>query len=96
MLLIDCPWCGPRAESEFRCGGESHIARPPEPAEIDHAAWGDYLFYRDNPKGVGFERWYHRFGCRTWFNVARDTVSHRILAIYAMTDPKPELKDPAR
>ncbi|MEB0164296.1 sarcosine oxidase subunit delta, partial [Glaciimonas sp. CA11.2] len=28
MLLITCPWCGPRAESEFHCGGEADIARP--------------------------------------------------------------------
>ena len=34
MLLIDCPWCGPRAEHEFRCGGESHIARPGPPETV--------------------------------------------------------------
>ena len=28
MLLIPCPWCGERDETEFRCGGEAHIARP--------------------------------------------------------------------
>lgn len=26
MLLIPCPWCGPRPDSEFLCTGE---ARPP-------------------------------------------------------------------
>ena len=31
MLLIECPWCGPREETEFSCGGEAHIARPPSP-----------------------------------------------------------------
>ena len=31
MLWIDCPWCGPRPETEFRYGGETYIARP-EPA----------------------------------------------------------------
>ena len=29
--LITCPHCGPRAEIEFRCGGEAHIARPADP-----------------------------------------------------------------
>jgi hypothetical protein len=24
MLLIPCPWCGPRDASEFTCGGEAH------------------------------------------------------------------------
>ena len=89
MLLIDCPWCGKRAESEFRCGGQGHVARPADPQAADDAAWGDYLFTRDNPKGVHFERWRHRYGCGRWFNIARDTVSHDIHAVYAMTDPKP-------
>ncbi len=31
----------------------------------------DYLFFRDNPKGVHLERWRHGFGCGQWFNVAR-------------------------
>lgn len=91
MLLIPCPHCGPRAEHEFRCGGESHIARPSPPEATSDAAWGEYLHVRDNPKGVTYERWLHAAGCRRWFNVARDTVTHEILAVYAMTDPKPTL-----
>ena len=31
MLLIHCPWCGPRDESEFAFGGEADIQRPPDP-----------------------------------------------------------------
>ena len=27
MLLIPCPYCGPRPELEFRYAGEAHIAR---------------------------------------------------------------------
>lgn len=95
MLLIECPNCGPRPEAEFRCGGESHIQRPgPHSAgfqgEVSDEAWADYLFYRANPKGEHRERWMHAAGCRRWFNVARDTVSHRILAIYAMGEQLPE------
>ena len=45
MLWIDCPWCGARPETEFRYGGEAHIARP-EPAATDDAGWADYLFMR--------------------------------------------------
>ena len=26
MLLVPCPYCGPRPEVEFRCGGEAHVA----------------------------------------------------------------------
>ena len=51
MLLIDCPWCGPRDEVEFRYGGQAHIAYPDDPAAIDDAEWGRFLFMRANPKG---------------------------------------------
>lgn len=88
MLRIDCPYCGARDETEFRCGGESHIQRPD--IEVSHDGWAEYLFYRDNPKGTTFERWHHAYGCGRWFNVARSTVTHEIFAVYAMTDPKPE------
>ena len=33
---------------------------------------------------VFLERWRHAAGCRRWFNVVRDTVSHQIIEIYAM------------
>ena len=84
MLLITCPHCGPREESEFACGGEAHIARPLIENSITDAEFADYLFLRDNPKGMFLERWRHTAGCRRWFNVARDTVSHDIIEIYAM------------
>jgi heterotetrameric sarcosine oxidase delta subunit len=90
MLLIPCPWCGPRDEIEFHCGGQSHLARPEPWHAVDDATWGDYLFTRDNPRGLHLERWSHAAGCRRWFNVARDTVSHHILATYRMGEPVPE------
>jgi heterotetrameric sarcosine oxidase delta subunit len=80
MLLIPCPWCGERDEVEFRYGGEAHISRA-DPA-ADDAVWADYLYMRNNPKSVLAERWMHQAGCRRWFNVLRDTVSHRIIAVY--------------
>jgi sarcosine oxidase subunit delta len=84
MLLIDCPWCGKRDETEFSYGGEAHIARPTDTDKLSDAAWADYVFLRSNPKGVHRERWFHVHGCRKWFNVARDTVSHEIVAVYKM------------
>ena len=51
MLLIHCPWCGPRAESEFNCGGEGGIARPPNTEALTDEQWGDYVFMRKNPQG---------------------------------------------
>ena len=92
MIMIDCPWCGPRSEEEYTCGGQSHIVRPEKPAELSDREWADYLYQRINPKGVHYERWRHTYGCRQWFNVARDTVSHKVLAVYRMGDPKPAVE----
>ena len=84
MFVISCPWCGPREQLEFRCGGEAHMARPTVSAEMTDEQWADYLFMRKNPKGLHFERWNHVHGCRRWFNMARDTANDEILAVYAM------------
>ena len=90
MLRISCPWCGPRDEIEFACGGEAHIAMPADPDALDDAAWADYLFMRANPKGRYRERWVHAHGCRRWFNVLRDTTTERILAVYRIGESPPE------
>ncbi len=87
MMTIPCVCCGPRDESEFVCGGTSHLRRPPLDAGDDE--WAGYLFFRDNPKGVHLERWRHVHGCGVWFNVARHTVTHEILSVYGMTDAAP-------
>ena len=92
MLLIACPFCGPRDETEFRYGGQAHVARPLDPAALSDAAWADYLFMRDNPKGAFRERWAHAAGCRRWFNLLRDTRDHRILAVYRIGETPPEAK----
>lgn len=89
MLLIRCPWCGPRDESEFAYGGEAELERPRGTMALDDAAWADYLFMRRNPKGVHRERWCHAQGCRRWFNVERDTVTHEITAVYEMDERPP-------
>jgi sarcosine oxidase subunit delta len=81
MLLIPCPYCGDREESEFACGGEAHVTRP-NPATADDASWTQYLHYRANPKGVLRERWFHARGCRRWFNILRHSVTHEIHAAY--------------
>ncbi len=56
MIQIDCPWCGPRSEEEFTCGGQSHITRPEPPAEVSDQEWADYLYQRINPKGLHYAR----------------------------------------
>jgi len=84
MLLIECPWCGPRDETEYRYGGQAHVAYPEDPAALTDQEWGRYLFVRENPKGPFAERWYHSHGCRRWFNVVRDTLTNEILRVYVV------------
>jgi heterotetrameric sarcosine oxidase delta subunit len=75
MLLIKCPWCGEREETEFRYGGQAGVAYPADPEALSDREWAEYLFFRDNPKGVFAERWVHAHGCRRWFNAVRDTAT---------------------
>ena len=84
MLLISCPWCGQRDETEFRYGGQAHVPYPADPEALDDAAWAQYVFIRDNPKGPFAERWVHSAGCRRWFNVMRDTATHEVLGSYRL------------
>ncbi len=96
MLLIDCPFCGPRDEDEFRFGGEAHVERPVPAPAVSDATWADYLHGRDNRRGPARERWCHAAGCGQWFNLERDTTSHRILAVYRMGEAPPESGGGAR
>jgi heterotetrameric sarcosine oxidase delta subunit len=82
-----------RDEPEFSFGGPSHVTRPS--FEVTDVDWADYLFNRENPKGMHFERWCHTYGCGRWFNVARDTLTHEVRAIYPMGSAKPDLTEEA-
>ena len=93
MLLIPCPWCGPREESEFTYGGEAHIVRHPEPDALTDAQWADYLFMRKNPRGLHREQWSHTAGCRRWFNVQRDTVTYQVTVVYKVGEELPKEED---
>lgn len=91
MLRICCPYCGMRDEPEFTFGGPSHVTRPK--SDVDDATWADYLFIRDNPVGLHFERWVHTYGCGQWFNLARDMRNHEIVRVYPMGDARPRLAE---
>lgn len=78
MMLIPCPWCGPRNVDEFHYGGQAGVRYPQAPEAISDEQWAHFLFFRDNPKGMFTERWSHEYGCRRWFTVRRDTHSNAI------------------
>jgi len=94
MFIIECPFCGPRDQSEFSYGGQAHISRPNNGEELSDQEWAEFVFIRDNPKGLFAERWVHSAGCRKFFNVLRDTATDRIYAIYKMGEPRPAIDAP--
>ncbi len=91
MLLIHCPYCGPRPELEFAYGGQAHIARPADPSQVNDDDWGEYLYLRKNTRGVHAERWRHVRGCARFFNALRDTTTDQFIATYKVGEPMPSL-----
>lgn len=92
MLLIHCPYCNEeRPELEFAHAGEAHLVRPTDMANMTDEEFASYFFYRENTKGIAFERWRHLHGCARFFNAARDTVSDKFLKTYKAGEPKPEI-----
>jgi sarcosine oxidase subunit delta len=79
MLLIACPFCGERPEDEFGFGGDATVTAPDQGSSPE--SYADYLYLRDNIKGRQAELWVHRFGCRRWLVVERDTLSHEIFSV---------------
>ena len=81
MVLIDCPHCGKRNQTEFRYGGEFN-SRPKNPMATTDAEWADYVYLRNNKLGQQKEWWYHRSGCGTWFLAERHTKTNVIDKTY--------------
>lgn len=94
MLTLKCPYCGVMAdETELSAGGEAHLKRyGPESSAEEFEA---YLFARENPKGVHFERWRHSNGCGKWFHAARCTMTLEVFGTYRaqVTEPSQEIRD---
>jgi heterotetrameric sarcosine oxidase delta subunit len=76
MMLLPCPWCGPRDAGEFGYVGE--LVDRPDPRTATRQQWRDYLYVRRNSAGWRSERWYHRMGCRRYLVVERDTTTNEV------------------
>ena len=74
MIQLPCPWCGLRNVAEFRHVGE--MTPRPDAATATPQEWRRYLYTRANPRGWVDESWYHRAGCRRYFQLQRHTVSN--------------------
>ncbi|QFS83504.1 Sarcosine oxidase, delta subunit family [Roseivivax sp. THAF40] len=90
MLLIHCPYCDETLpELEFAYAGQAHVARAADPSSQSDEDWRDFLFIRDNVKGVHAERWRHVHGCGRFFNALRHTVTDKFVTTYKAGEPRP-------
>ena len=97
MLILDCPCCGVAAdETDLVAAGQAHLRRHGPGSDDD--AFEAYLFLRDNPKGVHFERWRHANGCGKWFHAARCTATNEVFGTYLAqtTEPSAEIVEAIR
>ncbi len=78
-FLLACPICGPRDVYEFRFAGE--VLTRPQP-DADEQDWVAYRYLRANPAGESREWWFHRLGCRRWFQGDRDTTDNRVIGTF--------------
>jgi heterotetrameric sarcosine oxidase delta subunit len=75
-FLVPCPTCGPRDVNEFAYAGEV-ASRPTGAPSLRELT--SYLYFKRNAAGIQREWWYHRFGCRQWFQAERDTRTNTVL-----------------
>jgi sarcosine oxidase subunit delta len=74
-FLVPCPQCGNRSVYEFRFGGEVKQRPAPDAAGAD---WTQYTYTKVNEAGVQREWWFHRSGCRQWFQALRNTLTNEV------------------
>lgn len=84
MIVLTCPYCGPRNVGEFAHLGE--LTQRPDPRTATQAEWRSYLYLRDNLAGVVHERWLHRAGCRRFFDAERDTTDNTVHRTMKLTN----------
>ena len=97
MLIRDGPYGGVTCdETELHGGGEAHLKRHGPGSSDDE--FGDYLFQRENPRGVHFERWRHVQGCGKWFHAARDTMTLEVFGTYPaqVSEPPADILEKVR
>ena len=85
MLEITCPYCGKRAQKEFTYAGDAGAKRPNLETGTNQD-WFEFVYLRDNPRGLHDELWHHSAGCRRLIKVRRDVVTHEIIDTGAPSD----------
>jgi methylglutamate dehydrogenase subunit B len=64
--------------ADFAYGGE---VTPRPRHDPTFRELSEYNYFRRNVAGVQREWWYHRSGCRTWFQAERDTRTNRVIGV---------------
>ncbi len=80
MLLISCPYCGERDESEFSYGGPS-AKYPAMNSSTSIEKWHRTIHLPGSSQKVLREYWYHESGCEQWIEINRDIDSHEITLV---------------
>ena len=88
MIVLQCPWCGPRNVTEFHSLGE--VLERPDPRRATRSEWRSYLYLRSNRAGRVHERWFHRAGCRRYFDAERDTRDNTVFATWRLGQEGPQ------
>ena len=73
MLLIPCPNCGERDESEFDYGGRA-LSFPE--LHADAKSWHQILHMREPVQNEVEELWFHHTGCERWIRLHRNPATH--------------------
>ncbi len=76
-MRIPCPICGERDVGEFTYGGDATVTRPAM-GETDPTVWNRFVYDRENPRGTHREFWQHTGGCRAWFKLDRNVLTHEV------------------
>ena len=81
MLLVACPFCGPRAQAEFVFDRALDAILPLDATPDEAVA---RLYARENPRGWSWELWRHAAGCGAFLRLHRHTVTHEVGAVDAL------------
>ena len=79
-MIIKCPNCGSREINEYTYIVDATVTRP-DHDDTDMENWINYVFMRNNPRGIHVEHWQHTSGCRAFLKITRDTVTHEITGV---------------
>ena len=86
MLYIKCPFCGYRSQKEFADVGDWTVKRPKLKQNKYDEKWNEFIYLRKSLRVKHIELWHHVAGCRQWFKVQRNTVTHEIFQTAKMNE----------